>query len=185
MLICYEIYTEPEITRLSPKAEKLMIKAHEALMERNPKPAEIYLKQALEIEPTYPSLLFNLGASYMMQKREEEAEEIFRKLHQEHPDYLFATVSIAKLCLKRKQVDEAKELIKPLTKRKRLHISEFRAMCDANMELLMAQKDKEAACSWLKIWEALDDDSYELIHWRFRLESASSLLKQLILGKGK
>lgn len=185
MLIGYEIYTESDEMKLPHKAEKLMMDAYYALNERNGERAEVYLKKALELVPDNSSILHNLGAAYMYQKREKEAEEIFLQIYENDAEYLFARTSLAKIYLQRKQIDEAQELIKPLTKRKRLHISEFRAMCDANMELLTAQKNKEGARSWLKMWEALDDDSFVLDHWRMRLTDKKSLLKQMIFGRGK
>jgi hypothetical protein len=62
--------------------------------------------------------------------------------------------------------------------RKRFHIADFGAFSSAYIELLMAQKNIEAAQSWLQMWEGIDPDHPELIDWQTRL-AAPSLLKKL------
>jgi ATP/maltotriose-dependent transcriptional regulator MalT len=82
---------------------------------------------------------------------------------------VFARTSLAQLCVSRGELDEAKALLDPLFSRRRFHISEFAAFCTAQIELLLAQDNLDAARSWLDMWATADPDNPALDQWRRRL----------------
>jgi tetratricopeptide (TPR) repeat protein len=165
MLSAYEIYTEPEEGH-SPRVVELLEQAQEQLRQRDTKQAESLLQQALVIDPDARAVQQTLAAAYVLQGREAEAEALANKLHQQDPDYLFARVLLAQIYIPRGETERAKALVEPLLSRKRLHISEFAALCAAQIQFYLAEGDREAAHSWLQMWENVDPESAGVAHWR-------------------
>jgi hypothetical protein len=69
----------------------------------------------------------------------------------------------------RTALDGAEALLQPLTSRKRFHYSAFDAFCHAQLELYLAQKKPDAACSWLDMWVMTNPDTPVLDYWQRRL----------------
>ncbi len=168
LLMAFELHDESDPER-EPQVEQWLTEATLALQRRDADEAEHLLKQALEIEPDVPALLNNLAAAYEMQGRLPEAEVIVRQLHQRYPDYVFARTSMAQLCIRRGEIDEAQALLKPLLTRRRFHFSEFAAFCVAQIQLFLAQDNLDAARSWLDMWASADPDHHAIADWRRRL----------------
>jgi tetratricopeptide (TPR) repeat protein len=168
LLMGFELHSD-SIWQHQPQVEKWLAKATLALKREDPDQAERLLKQALELEPDAPDVLNNLAAAYEQQGRSQEGENLVRQIHQRHPDYVFARTSLAQLCVSRGELDEAKALLDPLFSRRRFHISEFAAFCTAQIELLLAQDNLDAARSWLDMWATADPDNPALDQWRRRL----------------
>ncbi len=112
----------------------------------------------------------NLAAAYELQGRRQEAEELLRRLHELHPDYLFARTSLAQLALRKGKVAEAEALLEPLVSQKRFHISEFAALAGAQIDLFLAKSDPTSARSWFTMWESADPENPGLDYWRHRLD---------------
>lgn len=74
-------------------------------------------------------------------------------------------------------------MLKPLMQRKRFHFAEYEKFCNAQIELLVAKKDKDGALMWLKVWENLDSDNPELLRWKIQLEGENILKKLSQMGK--
>jgi predicted Zn-dependent protease len=153
----FELHGEP-LNVLPPDIEPLLVKALEALNQGKAAKGEELLRKALERAPGTPSLLNNLAAAYAQQGREAEAEAILRDLHRRHPDYLFARTSLAKFHILAGELDEARALLDPLLTRRRMHFSEFASLCSAEIDLALARGEREAARSWLGLWEQATPD---------------------------
>jgi tetratricopeptide (TPR) repeat protein len=182
VLMSFELHDEPE-RRHGARVEQWLAEATEALRERDPDRAEWLLGQALAVEPDAPDALNNLAAAYELQGRSAEAEALAQWVFARHPDYLFARVARAKLCARRGQLEEARALLQPLLSRSRFHFSEFAALSDAEIELQLAEGNKEAARSWLRIWEEADPDHPAIGAWRRRLEPGRRLPRPWLLGR--
>jgi tetratricopeptide (TPR) repeat protein len=169
VLKAFELHAEPE-RRHAPQVEEWLAEATEALHARNAERAERLLQQALEVEPDAADALNNLAAAYEQLGRSAEAEALTERVFAQHPNYLFARVALAKLRARRGQPDEARALLEPLLERRRLHISEFAALSEAEIELQLARGNAEAARAWLQIWEDADPDHPAIAAWRRRLE---------------
>lgn len=170
-LMGFELHGEPTAAH-PPHVEAEARAAADALGRGDGVAAERWLKQALEKAPDVPSLLNNLALAYQQQGRTDEAVALTRRLHERHPDYLFARTTLARLAVRDGELDKAKALLEPLLARRRLHYAEFGTLCDAQIDLLLAQDNPEAALSWLEMWEQAYPDSPQLAYWQDLFESA-------------
>lgn len=175
-LISYELHDQP-VVKHPPQVEEWLREATLALRQRDADRAESLLQAALAVEPEAPDVLNNLATAYELQGRAQEGHAIPRQIHARHPDYPFARIGLARLALARGDVKEAEELLKPLLSRKRFHFSEFAALSSAQIELLLAQNDRDSARSWLDLWENIDPDNPDLEHWRQRLRAPRRLAR--------
>lgn len=174
MMMGIELNENPTVTH-SKKVQKLGQNGVAALKKREGEKAESIFLEALKLEPSAPDLKFNLVGAYMLQQREEEANELLKTIHEEHPDYAFATIALARLNLENQEIEEAEELLKPLLKRQQFNYLEFCQLCQAHIELAMKKKTPEVAHSWLGIWKEIgDEDDSNLDYWCNRLEGKSS-----------
>jgi len=164
MLLGFQIHGDPD-EDLPPKAERLMAKAFAALRENNPQEAETLLKQVLEIIPDLPGALNNLALAYEQQGRQEEAHALIQEVHARFPEYFFGIVAVAHLAIAAGDTERAESLLQSLLGTKRLHYTEFEALCNAQIELCLAQKKRDAARSWLGMWKKIESDDPRIEAW--------------------
>lgn len=164
-LLGYELHDEVAHNH-SPEVDKLTRQAIAALKDNNWAKAEYPLKQALKLEPTALDLGYNLATAYERQGKPEEAFAIVQSLHQQDPDYAFARIAIARFHIKQGELAEAAALLQHLVTRDRFHYSEFNAFCDIYLELLVAQKNYDAARSWLDMWVVMGAPKDAAQYWR-------------------
>lgn len=169
LLLAYEIYEKPQPSDIPAKAQRLLEEAHDALVEGHAETAEALAREALEIAPDNPTLLNFLAGSLTLQHRNEEAAAVVQHTVDVHPDYLFGRTAMAQLCIADDRVQEARDWLEPLLQRPRFHVSEFKAVCMAHVELLIAEKAFEGAQSWLSFMEQVDPDDPNLFRLRLRL----------------
>jgi predicted Zn-dependent protease len=169
LLLGFEIHEEAKGGH-SRQVERWAIQAMEALHEGEGSRAEQLLKRALEEEPDAPDLQNNLASAYLLQDRYEESEALIREIHQRHPDYFFGRTNMAIQYVTQGKLDQAQALIQPLLSQRRLHRTEFAALCMAQIELLIAEGQQEAAGSWLKMWEGIDPDHPAIPEARRRIK---------------
>lgn len=172
IMLGFEITDEPR-GEYDAEVTDLMVEAVEALHEHDGQRAEAFLQQALEKKPGDPSLSNNLALAYELQGRSEEAYALVRQIHEEHPDYFFARTGLARHYLREGNVKEAREIVEPLLLRKDIHISEFVALCQIQIEICLADNQIEGARSWLGMWESVDADHPQLESWQRRIERQS------------
>jgi tetratricopeptide (TPR) repeat protein len=169
-LFGWEITTEPFHGHLhSEQVQDLLAEGSQALHQGDPARAEEVYQRARELEPDAPDVLNNLAAAYEAMKRHTDAVTLLRQIHQRFPDYLFARVAMAKLFIVDGRLDEAKALLDPLLSRKRFHSSEFSALASAQIDYLLAQKQKDGARSWFEMWQKAVPDSPLLQYYRRKL----------------
>ncbi len=171
LVMAYELYSEA-VSLHSSEVNALLEEALHLLKtgENNPaKEAEPLLIQALELAPDSPDLLNNLAVAYVNQNREEEGFSIIRDIANRFPNYVFGCAAAAKLFVQEGDLDSAEKLLKPFISRDRFHILEFRAFCDAQIELLVAQKKLDVAGSWLSLLEKVDPQNPQLFFWKKHL----------------
>ncbi len=189
LLFGFELHDEP-VRKHRPNVERLALEVIDALRENNPVKAERIIKQALELEPDAPDLLNNLALAYSMQGRDEESLALTHEIHRLHPDYLFVSVALARLHTREGRLDEAEALLQPILSRKRLHFSEHAALCQAQIELFIAQGNEDAARSWLEMWREVDPEHPDIALWSLRLskslkEKLTGLGSLIVRGRGK
>ena len=101
-LINYELTDEPighlYVRRLSKAVQEKIDRLHDEAMQ-NPEKA---IPQLLKMKGKYPHvpLLYNyLSVSYSKPGEEEKAEAIVMETIRKHPDYFFARLNYAQICL--------------------------------------------------------------------------------------
>ena len=61
-------------------------------------------------------------------------------------------------------------MVEPLLRLAQLHISEFQALADVQMEIALAENEKDAARSWLDMWRQIEPDNQQLLAWQVRID---------------
>jgi tetratricopeptide (TPR) repeat protein len=185
LLIAFEFHTEVPYDH-SRKVNDWLANALGLLKKytiEDAKQAEVLLRKALEVEPEAVDLLNNLVVSYQLQERLEEARELLEQIQQNYPDYVLAPVSLAQFHLQNDEIAEAEALLKPMLSRKRFHIDDFASFSNVYLQLLMAQKNPEAAKGWLHLWEQVTPDHPLIQNWKLRLEGPGILKNLSKLGR--
>ncbi|NJM40622.1 MAG: tetratricopeptide repeat protein [Anaerolineae bacterium] len=157
--------------------QDLAEQAYDALEDDDGEEAETLLKEAVALEPDSPDLLNNLCKAYEIQDRTDEARAMTEEIHRRFPDYLFARVTLAAVHAKEGRVEEAKALLDPLLTQTEFHISEFAALCMAEVELALAQNQREAGQHWVDMLARVDPDHPTLPNLRMRLLPPSTFEK--------
>jgi hypothetical protein len=88
-----------------------------------------------------------------LQRRFAEAKELVDQMLARFPDYFFARVTSIHEDIGQRRLDDARRKLNELTLEKRLHISEFRALCQAQIRLADVQGRDDVVESWVGMWE--------------------------------
>lgn len=169
MLLNIMIDPEPEPSKLPQRVRELAEKAWKALRDQNGQEAQELLEQALAIWPNDPSLLNNLAMALEMQGQGNKARQLIREVHVRFPDYFFGIIGIAGLEVLQGNLDHAHELLNDLIQRKKLHTSEFTALCQAQIQVYLAESNRKFARAWLEAWEQVDPEHPRLETYRKRI----------------
>lgn len=171
----YEIYRDPEPPADMPEdvLDKLA-EVYELLTAGEAESAERILRELLVVAPDFPSIYNQLSVALQMQGWEKESHDLVHETHRRFPDYFFARVSLARLYAKDKRIEEARSLLVPLARLKRLHISEFRALAQVHMDIALAEDNKDVARSWLDLWQQVEGDNPDLFQWRMHIEGSEN-----------
>jgi tetratricopeptide (TPR) repeat protein len=173
LMMGFEIHHETQGSH-PPEVQDILMRASKALQEGELARAEELYLLALAREPEARDAQLNLAETLRLQGREAEADERVRRLHERDPDYLFARTYLAGAYTRRGEYDRAREILKPLLSRRRMHISELNALCGSEFLLAMAQGERESARGWVDMLARGDPDNPNLPILRARLEAPST-----------
>jgi tetratricopeptide (TPR) repeat protein len=176
-LISQEIHCEPTAD-LPPKLNELMLSANEAIQKGRGAEAERLLDELLRLRPDLVSVQYNRALSVGLQGRENEALEIIRQIHRDQPDYVFARTHLADACIADGDLEQAKTLLAPIAQKPRLHVSEYAAWCDTNINLALALGDPKRAKNLLSAWEQIDPGDHRIKIWKDRIRVGRGLLNR-------
>jgi len=171
LLTSYELYREPA-RRLTPPAQRLLQEAHVLLARGEGSAAKPLLEEALAIEPNSPILHNNLMTALHLEGRNREAEQMIYDIHERFPDYFFGRINMANDCVAHGEYDRAKEFLGSLMRQRRMHVSEFSALCMSHVHLFLAQGKRDEARTWLEMWERGFPDDPQLPAWRENVEQS-------------
>jgi len=166
-----EIHTDVNERTQAPGVSDLVLQAITALREGNPAGAERVLRKALAIDPDDPVVMNNLALAVSQLGRTDESESLSIRLHERHPDYLFGRTALAGLASQRGDLERARKLLDPLLKRKRLHISEFSALCMAEVNLYLAEGNRQQVEHWVRMWRQAAPDHPGIGYFEEQLRS--------------
>lgn len=169
ILLNFEITDEVTPTTSNPEAARLAEEGFYALQDNQPEQAQQLLEQAIAQEPDSPTLLNNLALALEMQGQSEEAKAMILDIHRRFPDYFFGILGMARLATIDGDYAAARSLLDGLMQRRKLHYSEYDALCMAQIDLCLAENNKDAARSWFEMWESVDPDNPKLEMHRWRL----------------
>ena len=169
MLLNMEINPEPIESKLPKKVQALAEQAYDALRDQDGQRAQALLEQALSLWPEDPSLINNLAMALEMQGQSERAHQMASELHRRFPDYFFGIIALASLEVEQGALDHAHELLNGLLQCKQLHTTEFTALCRAQVQVWLAENKREAARTWIEMWQKVTPDDPELRTYRRRV----------------
>lgn len=172
-LLGFEITDEPEVMDLPEGVLERHEAAYDLLSRGKLAAAEALLHEIIAAAPDFPSARHHLAVVYERQGRGKEARALVEETHARFPDYFFARAALAQMWAQERRIEEAKEIVTPLLQRTKLHISEFRALARAQMEIALAADLLDGARSWLSMWQQVDKKNPELAFWQRRVNSLS------------
>jgi tetratricopeptide (TPR) repeat protein len=168
LLMDWEITDRPTADFKLPATRKLLGQALEALQIQDGKRAQTLLEQALKLEES-PSLFNNMALSLEMQGQHQAARAIMDRLQTRFPDYFFGICSNARVAIQQKNFDEARTLLNNLAQRKKLHVAEYNALCETEIQFAIATGNLDSARTWLQMWERVDPENPRLAPYRLKL----------------
>lgn len=163
----YEIVYGPMqhswLARLSRETRDALPSLH-ALVREDPRAAVTELRALIEREPN--PMFFNwLGAALNELGEEAAADEVIRENYRRNPDYLFARVNYAEICLSDGDLAGAREALgdkldlRPfLGGRKRVHVSEAAGFYYVVALYHLKTGDREAAEKLYEMLEGIAPD---------------------------
>jgi tetratricopeptide (TPR) repeat protein len=130
----YEITTEPmqdrRYQRLPRHVKEALERLHD-VAQRRPREAISELSELITQYPRVPQLYNYLSVAYSRAGRRKEAETVVAENYQRNPDYLFARLNYAEVCLARRDYVQVAEIFAHTfdlhvlyPQRKRFHLSE-------------------------------------------------------------
>lgn len=179
LMLGFQISDEPEWVDIAPETLDQFEYASNLLLSNQAAEAEPILREVIAAAPHFQSAYNQLGLALEMLERQEEAWALVEETYARFPDYLFARVALARIYARKGQIEEARALTTPLLMLEKLHVSEFRALARAEMDISLANDQPESARSWLEMWRALESDNPELIQWMDRIEGLQSIQDQV------
>ncbi len=161
------------------------VEAYELLKDDQLAAAETIFKEIIAAAPDYVSALNHLALVYERQGRIEESRALLMEIHTRFPDYFFAQISIAQLRIRDHDFDAARELLAPLLRQTEFHVSEFRALARAHIQLGLAMENPNVARQWLTLWRSMDEESDQFQEWEERVERIVDHQEELAMLKAK
>ncbi len=178
LLSSLEITTEPA-GKLPRAVTELMGKANDAHAKGEHAEAERIMLEARQLEPFSPEIANNLAAMIMVQEgREDEAEAMIRSIHELFPEYVFGILNHTRLAIRDGDYDTARESLDGLMMLRKMHLSEYTQMCRAQVDLALAQDNKDAAKSWLDMWQQVDPSDEQIFPYLMRLTTPEELMER-------
>lgn len=169
LLMDWEVYTEGT-GGYSPQVDKLVGNGIRAIQSGDGKRAERLFQQAFELAPDEPSILNNLANTYKYLGRIDEARELMQDIYEQFPDYFFGAINMANLLRESGDIEGAHQLVLPLMSQKRLHVTEFDALAQAQIELQLAKGDTESARQWYDMWKPISPEHPAMHKYRRQFE---------------
>jgi tetratricopeptide (TPR) repeat protein len=187
-VVSYEITWEPLTNlpenKLPPKLAAQVDRLYHHL-QSHPRDAIVELNDLIERYPDCPKLFNFLGAAYLSIGNIERAEQIARDSYDRFPNYLFAKLIYADLCVSRGDLDQVPlifngkyDLSQLCPNRKRFHLTEAVGFMGVMGHYFMKKGDVEQAKTYHKILKELAPDQPETkrLDRLMRMNSLRSLL---------
>lgn len=117
---------------LSPKELDLFMDLY-ALAQKSPRKAKKEVESFYQSHPNHPEVLNLLTFVYLSRRRLRKANRLIVENYEKNPDYIFARINYADLCLRKKKPEKIPEIFENkfslselYPEKKVFHVSEFR-----------------------------------------------------------
>ncbi len=171
-LFGFEITSEPDV--VEPWRSELLEKGYWAMYIGDLASAETAFQAVLDRDPTCRSARFNLAGVWQRRGQGDEiarSELEVRKIHEEHPDYTFAALSVAIFEAENGEFLHANELIADSMTKQKLHFSEAMMLFSTQVQVaLMQDKLEDAESSWNMMCRIAADDDPRVAQLRQRID---------------
>ncbi len=150
----YEISPDPfDVPPYPKKVFRLIEEGTDALHAGDGEEGERCFGKALALYGDDPTLLNNFAVSLQIQGKMDEANALTERIADEFPEYFFGQVVAVRKAMNAEDMQKAKEIMDRMASRKKLHITEFSALCDVHIEYFIKSEELEVALSWYQMWE--------------------------------
>ncbi|MEO1529492.1 MAG: hypothetical protein AAFX06_29060, partial [Planctomycetota bacterium] len=183
-LLSAEIYSEAEDSNSCPEVVDLMTDGVQSMHDGDYDRAESCFENILRVEPTNTNAIYNRCAVWMHRDGPEGVERArpeIERLHQEVPDYTFARVAVAQFASEEGRHQDAREILAPIYRQARLHVTEAIALFSAQADICLASDDfagVETAIAMLSQLSGEDDP--RVMHFKHRMSRDSGSLRSAL-----
>lgn len=157
----YDITDEPldnrDIKKLPSQVQARIDDLYE-LAQHDPRQAIPELERLVTTYPHIPTFFNHLSIAYLAAGDQEQATALVREAYRRHPQYLFAKVNYANLCLQHGEIekvpgifDHACDLKQLYPHRTRFHVSEFTGFAWVICRYCCAIGDRETAALYYQM----------------------------------
>lgn len=184
VILNFEIDYDPIDVPRSPQIQEWAEEGYDALQQKKGREAEVLFKKCVEAAEDAPDLMNNLAAAYAMQGRDAESHDLARAIHAKWPEYFFGRIYMANTATLEGRFGVAEQYLRPMLTQQRFHITEFRAMATAYIQLEIEQHRLNAAQSWVDVWKSVepDHDDLEMLQQRIKVRSIPDRLLNWLTG---
>ncbi|MCA9122966.1 MAG: tetratricopeptide repeat protein [Planctomycetaceae bacterium] len=176
-LLTAEIYDEPDDASASEHVIEKIGDGIEAMNRYDYDAAEACFQAALDEEPENCTATYNLCAVWLRRGDSaltRKATTRLEQLHQEFPEYPFATIALAQFAAMDHEFQKARDLLAPLFRASRLHISEAKSLHTAQVQLALEERDIASAERAYEVLRRLSEEGdANLLVLRKRIDKAS------------
>ena len=161
--------SEASYPMTSREARDAYVDAHELLRDENYSGARTLLERANKLQPDHPIILNNLAQCLERLGDQDAANTMVASVIKNCPDYLFGQISIINQLINNAELKQAQETLTPLLNRAKLHYSEFSAVADAQVRILVLRDEINGAKMWLDTWRKILPDEPKVDAWEIQL----------------
>ena len=136
--------------------------------QRKPRQAIPELEKLVETYPDIPVLYNYLGVAYSLSGNQQKAEEIVLENIKRNPNYLFARLNYAEICLAKHEYKKVKEIFDNKLElsllyphRKRFHTSEVIGFMSVIGRYLLGIGERDAAEKYYELLKKISPDSLQ------------------------
>ncbi len=137
----------------NPEINDLLAECYHAIEDRDVDQSLELSNRCVQADPDFPTCWFHRATALQLTGKpddEREAKAIILELHQRFPDYVFAIISLANDAIEEDRLEDAKNLLWPLTSRTSWHGSEYLAYMSVQIRLCLAHGKIDSALSLLE-----------------------------------
>ncbi|MGD1853542.1 MAG: tetratricopeptide repeat protein [Leptolyngbyaceae cyanobacterium] len=148
----YEIVPETPATE-SPKVQDLLEKAMKKIALESSKAAEtaeVYLQQALELEPNNSAVLNSLAMAYTHQERLVEARQLTQQIVDDYPNDIDSRIALTQIYLQEENLEAAETLLDRILRQASLSEDALVSVMLTRSRLLMLQDKEDMARLWFQ-----------------------------------